>query len=381
MPKIRGSIVVFAAILVVFLGCAKEPESPGLAKVGNTVITEADFESRMVGMPPYMRQQISSPEGKKRFLRGLVEEEAIVQEAEAMGLDGLDEFKTEMKMRRRDALVRHFYTQVIEARSKPSDEEVAEYYESNQREFRVPEYLEARHILVETKRQAQDIRRQLLDGASFEELAAEHSLDKQTSGRGGRLHGVVQRGAPIRGLGNLQEFTEACFQLDAGQPSQPMKTEMGYHIVIVDASFPESVRPLDDVKSDIAQMLTPDVRDRVRDEVVAELMSRYDVEFFADSEAEPRSPEDLFKLASEEPNARKKIEYYEQFVEAYPDNERVYEASFMIGFTLAEDLKAYDEAQTVFEDFLGKYPESDLSDDARWMLENMRSGEEPEFGS
>jgi peptidyl-prolyl cis-trans isomerase C len=335
----------------------------------------------MVGMPPYMRQQISSPEGKKRFLKGLVEEEAIVQEAEALGLDDLDEFKTEMRMRRRDALVRHFYSQVIEARSKPSDEEVAEYYESNQREFLVPEYLEARHILVETKRQAQDIRSQLLDGASFENLAAEHSLDKQTSGRGGRLHGTVQRGAPIRGLGNLQEFTEACFQLDVGQPSQPMKTEIGYHIVIVDASFPESVRPLDEVKSDIAQMLTPDVRDRVRDEIVAELMSRYDVEFFADSEAEPRSPEDLFKLASEEPSARRKIEYYEQFVEAYPDNERVYEARFMIGFTLAEDLKAYDEAQTVFEDFLGKHPESDLSDDARWMLENMRSGEEPEFGS
>ncbi len=381
MLKIRGSIVVFAAILAVFLGCDKEPESPGLARVGDTVITEADFEARIIGMPPYMRQQITSPEGKERFLKGLVEEEAIVQEAQAMGLDDLEEFKAEMRMRRRDALVRHFYEQVIEARSTPSDEEVVEYYENHQQEFLVPEYLEARHILVDTKRQAQDIRSRLADGESFEELAAEHSLDKQTSGRGGQLHGKVQRGAPVRGLGNLPQFTEACFQLDLGKPSQPMKTEMGYHIVIVDGKFPESTRALEEVKADIAKLLSPEVRNRVRDEIVADLMSRYDVEFLTQSEAEPKSPEDLFKLASEEPNARRKIEYYEQFMETYPDNERAYEAMFMIGFTLAEDLRSYDEAQKVFEDFLGKHPESDLSDDARWMLENMRSGEEPEFGS
>jgi len=252
LAKIRGSIVVFAAILAVFLGCAKEPESPGLAKVGGTVITEADFEARMVGMPPYMRQQLTSPEGKERFLRGLVEEEAIVQEAQAMGLDDADEFKAEMRLRSRDALVRQFYEKVIEARSAPTDEDVAGYYQDNQQEFLVPEYLEARHILVDTKRQAQDVRSRLDGGASFEELAVEYSLDKQTSGRGGQLHGKVQRGAPIRGLGNLPQFTEACFQLDVGKPSQPIKTEMGYHVVIVDGKFPESTRPLEEVKKEIS---------------------------------------------------------------------------------------------------------------------------------
>jgi tetratricopeptide (TPR) repeat protein len=381
LAKIRGSFVVCAAILAVLLGCAKEPESPGLARVGNTVITEADFEARLTGMPPYMRQQITSPEGRERFIKGLAEEEAIVQEAEAMGLDESDEFKAEMRLHRRDALVRQFYDKVIEARSKPSDEEVAEYYAAHQEEFLVPEYLEARHILVETKREAQDIRRRLVNGASFEELASEYSLDKQTSGRGGKLHGKIQRGAPIRGLGNLPELTEACFQLDIGVPSQPIKTEMGYHIVEVDARFPEATRPLPEARADIIKALGPEIRDRVRDETVADLMKKYRVEFLAASEAEPASPEDLFKLASEEPNARKKIEYYEEFVKTYPDNERVYEAMFMIGFTLAEDLKSYDEAQKVFEDFLEKNPESDLSDDARWMIENMRSGEEPDFGS
>jgi peptidyl-prolyl cis-trans isomerase C len=381
LAKIRGSIIVFAAITAVLTGCAKEPESQGLAKVGGTVITEADFEARLKGMPPYMRQQLTSPEGKERFLKGLVEEEAIVQEAEAMGLDELDEFLAEMRLRRRDALVRQFYEKVIEAQSVPTDEEIAAYYEAHQEEFLVPEYLEARHILVDTKSEALKVLGRLAEGDSFEDLASEYSLDKQTSGRGGLLHGRVQRDAPIRGLGNLPELTEACFQLEVGTPSKPIRTEMGYHIVVVDGRFEESVRPLDEVRGEISNLLAPEVRERVRDEIVADLMSRYDVEFLVAYDTEPASPEDLFRLASEEPNPRKKIEYYEKFVEAYPDNERVYEAMFMVGFTLAEDLRDYDEAQKVFEEFLEKHPESDLSDDARWMLENMRSGEEPDFGS
>jgi peptidyl-prolyl cis-trans isomerase C len=379
--KIRGPIIVLAAILAALLGCARETDSPALAKVGNKVITEADLEARMVGMPPYMRQQLSSPEGKQRFVQGLAEEEAIVQEAVAMGLDESEGFKAEMKLRRRDALIRIFYQEVIEARSTPSDVEVAEYYENNQAGFRILEYLEARHILVDSKSRALEIRSQLVGGASFDELAAEYSLDKKTSGRGGKLHGKIQRGAAIRGLGDLQEFVEACFQLDTEQISQPIKTGMGYHIVKVDARFPESVRPLDEARAEIVALLSPDMRDRTRDEVVKELMSKYKVQFLSESEPEPRTPEDLFRLASEEPNARRKIKYYEEFVDTYPDNERVYEAMFMIGFTLAEDLEAYDEAERAFEEFLEKHPDSDLSDDAQWMLENMRSGEEPDFGS
>jgi TolA-binding protein len=94
---------------------------------------------------------------------------------------------------------------------------------------------------------------------------------------------------------------------------------------------------------------------------------------------EPKTPEDLFKMASEASSPQEKIKYYDQFTKRYPTNERAYEAKFMIGFTMAEDLKDYDGAEKVFKDFLEKYPASDLSDDAKWMLENMRSGKHPDI--
>jgi peptidyl-prolyl cis-trans isomerase C len=379
--RIKRPVIVLAAILGFCLGCAEKEEVSGLAKVGDNVITEEDLEARLEGMPPFMRQQLSTPEGRKRFLQGLVEEEIIVRDAVARGFDKTEEFKTEIERRKRDLLVRLFYEKVIEAASVPADSEVVRYYESNPDQFVVPEYLRARHILVETEKEARKLRGQLEDGADFSELALEHSLDPQTKSRDGVLHGQIQRGAPVRGLGDFPEFVEACFQLEPGELSQPIRTELGYHIVRVDEKQEATPRPLDDVRSDIVARLSEERRDSVRDTILNELKDKYKVVFLSETQAGRRTPEALFKLASEEASAKQKIKYYEEFIATYPDNERAYEAKFMIGFTLAEDLQDYDEAGRVFNQFLEQYPESDLSDDARWMLENMRSGEEPDFGS
>jgi tetratricopeptide (TPR) repeat protein len=103
------------------------------------------------------------------------------------------------------------------------------------------------------------------------------------------------------------------------------------------------------------------------------------VVYLSESQEKAKTPEVLFKMASEESDPRKKIEHYQAFLDTYPDNERAYEAKFMIGFTLAEDVGDYDAAETVFREFLDEYPENDLSDDAGWMLDNMRSGGQPDF--
>ena len=97
MLKIKLPIIVLAAILGICLGCAKEEEVSGLARVGDKVITEEDLEARMHGMPPFMKQQLSTPEGRKRFLQGLVEEETIVRDALARGLHKTNDFKREIE--------------------------------------------------------------------------------------------------------------------------------------------------------------------------------------------------------------------------------------------------------------------------------------------
>lgn len=381
MHRTKAIAAVLTVVVALCFGCAEKEEGEVLAKIGSESVTLADLDARLEGMPPFMREQLSDEAGRERLLKAIVEEEIIYREATALGLDKTDEFASEIERRERDLLVRLFYENVIEAASRPSDSAVAAFYKANPEEFTVPASARARHILVETEREALRIREELEGGADFAEMAKEHSLDALTKDRDGVMHGEIRRGSPIKGLGDLPELVEVCLQLEEGELSQPVKTEKGYHIVLADQNNPERLRSLDEVRSDVIERLSYDNRTSVRDSILGDLKRKYAVEFVTGSSDDDLTPEDLFQKASEEASAAKKIEYYSQFAERFPDNERVYEARFMIGFTLAEDVQDYDQAEKVFREFLNEYPESDLSDDAKWMLENMRSGEQPDFGS
>ncbi len=81
----------------------------------------------------------------------------------------------------------------------------------------------AEHILVKTEAQAQELLRKIQTGASFEDLAAQHSLCPSRK-RGGDL-GWFGRGQMVRA------FELAAFNLEQGRISQPVQTEFGWHLI------------------------------------------------------------------------------------------------------------------------------------------------------
>ena len=58
----------------------------------------------------------------------------------------------------------------------------------------------------------------------------------------------------------------------------------------------------------------------------------------------------------------------------YPKSTNDYKAMFMVGFIYSEHLKNDSAAVRAFESMIAKYPKSDLTDDADWMVRNIRSG-------
>ena len=63
--------------------------------------------------------------------------------------------------------------------------------------------------------------------------------------------------------------------------------------------------------------------------------------------------------------------HFQKILDEYPEGEFSSKALFMIGFVNANYLKNYDKAQQYYTDFLQKYPNHDLSDDAKYELENL----------
>lgn len=65
------------------------------------------------------------------------------------------------------------------------------------------------------------------------------------------------------------------------------------------------------------------------------------------------------------------IDYFKKILEYYPDGKRAAESLFMLGFINANDLKKYDEAKKYYQEFVDKYPNHELADDAQYEIKTM----------
>ena len=88
------------------------------------------------------------------------------------------------------------------------------------------EYVSARHILVKSQAEAIQIKKAIDDGGSFGYYARNYS--QCPSGQNGGNLGYFQKGQMVR------PFEEAAFNLPVGKVSEPVKTDFGWHLIIVD---------------------------------------------------------------------------------------------------------------------------------------------------
>jgi peptidyl-prolyl cis-trans isomerase C len=106
----------------------------------------------------------------------------------------------------------------------------------------------ARHILLETEEAAKAVIEQLDSGADFSELAKEKSTGPSGSS-GGKLgwFGAGQMVAP---------FSEAAAKLEKGEyTKEPVQTQFGWHVIILDDTRESTPPPFDDVKDRLKMLL------------------------------------------------------------------------------------------------------------------------------
>jgi peptidyl-prolyl cis-trans isomerase D len=153
--------------------------------------------------------------------------------------------------------------------------DVQRFYNDNIQQYQTPEQVRASHILLETtgkeeaevRKRAEGILAQVKGGADFAELARKVSEDKGSAERGGDLD-YFSRGRMV------PEFEQVAFTLPAGQVSDLVKSQFGFHIIKVVDKRPGSTRPLDEVRAQIQDQLGWQIADQQLATRATELAAR-----------------------------------------------------------------------------------------------------------
>lgn len=137
-----------------------------------------------------------------------------------------------------------------------TDEQISKYYQDNIFQYTQPERRKASHILFtlptdadtatkdKLKAEAQSVLDKIKNGADFSEMAKAHSQDPGSADNGGDL-GFFGQGEMV------PAFEESAFSLTPGDISDLVESSFGYHIIkLISVEGGES-KPLDTVKDEI----------------------------------------------------------------------------------------------------------------------------------
>ena len=189
-----------------------------------------------------------TPESRKTIIDNLTLQMVIAQEAMKNGLDKTAEVAEQIDAMKQSVLANAYVKDFMKSNPVTDDMLKAEY-DRIKATVTGTEY-KARHILVEREADAKDIIARLKkDPALFAKLAMEKSKDTGSKAQGGDLGWFD----PSR---MVPEFGAAVSKLEKGKFTvEPVKTQFGYHVILLEDSKPIEAPPLDEVKPQLSQQL------------------------------------------------------------------------------------------------------------------------------
>lgn len=199
----------------------------------------------------------SGPGVKTEIAWSLVDTALLEDDAVKRKLHELPEIVAASKKREREAVVRALSARERKAVPAPPDAEVEAYYRQHSADFRVPASRPCSHLVVADEAIAKSLADRAKKGEAFDGLAREYSRDTSTAATGGALGPMTDERLSL--LGASEPSLAAAIQKSKpGEVAGPVKSQLGWHLVVCGASTPAGTRPLAEVKDAIAERLRGD---------------------------------------------------------------------------------------------------------------------------
>ena len=245
-----------------------------LAKVGDIELTKNDMVRIMRNLPQEQQQQVASIEGRKQLLNEMVAGELFYLQGAEAGYNQEAKYLELLNEAKRTILQQYTMQKVLE-NIAVSDEDMKDFYESNKDRYQSGASASAKHILMADEAEIVKVKEEITAGLEFGEAAAKYSTCPSKD-RGGDL-GSFEKGRMV------PEFEDVAFTQELGVVSEPVKTQFGFHLIVVDKRADSSQQSFEEVQAQIGQELTYQKQSETYMTEVAKLKEKYPVEVFEDA--------------------------------------------------------------------------------------------------
>lgn len=273
-------------LLLTCAACAwsQAPADPVVLTVGSEKITKSQFEQIIATLPDQQKSMAQSPEGRRQLAERVAELKTLAGEARTRKLDQDPAVRVKMALQGDQVLASALYQQLVDV--QVDEPAMRAYYDAHKGEY---QETRARHILVrfqgsrvpvrdgqkdlndeEALAKIKDLKAKIAAGAKFADVAKAESDDTGTGDQGGDL-GAVTRGQTV------PEFEQAAFSQPVGQVGEPVKTQFGYHLILVDSRDSKS---FDSMKTQLSQQLKPEIGQKSIEALVEKAAIKYDEGYF-----------------------------------------------------------------------------------------------------
>lgn len=269
------------------------PPDKVIITVGNVKITAAQFDLLVETLQPQYRT-LARGTGRRQFADNIVQMFTLAEEAQRTKLTDSSDYKTKLMFQNANLMASMMVEQLGKVVQVP-DADLLKYYNDHKSDY---EQVHAKHILIrfqgssvqlrpgqkdlsdaEALAKAQDLRKKLQDGADFAQLAKTESDDTSSGMNGGDMpafhHGQM-----------VPSFETAAFAMKPGELSEPVKSQFGYHVILVVSHDNKS---FDESKADIEKTLKPQQTQKAVTQAIQDLEKTnppvLDPEFFGPEKA------------------------------------------------------------------------------------------------
>ncbi len=226
----------------------KEKVGQVAAIIGDEKIYAEDINASFDEMPEWLKKQVSTKEGKMEYLKKYVADELFFRKGIKLEYDKSPELRKRLAKAEKELIVNKVVEEEIKDKIKVEEDDLKNFFEAHKKKYAQKEAVKVSLIKAGMKEIAEKIAEELKSGKTFEAMAEEVSLDKQTAGNKGEFKSWVRKGEDDLGIGNVDKVSKVLFSAKKGQITSPVEADGYYYLFRVEEKRPEYVPSFEEVK-------------------------------------------------------------------------------------------------------------------------------------